>query len=514
MGDKIGNRIARKAWYNRRSMEANSQKENKLVKRWEHFARKVQNSKKSSEIEALLKSFSDYEMFQGTSLYHMVSGILHSYVKQKYKNTAVGNTKIKPTKKDRNFEIPPTERKKITLAQATWFYFYFRFIPHTFYPDDKTDLPRTGIMLARDNKYQKVMAGDPAVYGDGTCNCFFWSIDADSAEFLIKIGQPGAHGEPNPGPVQPLGITYNPDDGTDPDLQKPSAGSRYKITRPSYGIAPGGTIVPAFPGAEFMMQINQFSVEYYGKTLPHPVFHPAWEKNSSVPSINEISSYPYNAYPAYYPDWFREPTWTTNLHYYEDYMDMPPEIEIPAGLPVGYIPSSPFDIHYDPDYWATHAFDEIFVGISDRDVTPMEPLVLIDPLDYGWTNEEVADWFVITNDKQKKFWEPRTEQRKPGTINTVVCDAMENYVVDLLSGKTKVPLDRIRNYIFGTGPKSERLRPWWWCWDPHGNLTVCGKRYILPEKVAQSHANVYTGPFFPVCYVHCGWGGCDGKCII
>ena len=478
MGDKIGNRIARKARYNRRSMEANSQKENKLVKRWEHFAHKVLRSKKS-DFKTLLKSFPDFKIFQGTPLYHMVDATLQSYVKQEYKKTAAASTRI-----------PPIEKKKITLAQLIYFYFCFRFFPYTIYPDDTTDIQRTGIAIVRDNSPRN------PTYGNGTYNDYF---NYESAAFVIQTGQPGAVGEPNPGPVQPLGITYNPDDGTDPDLQKMSAGARFSIHE-----ATAWPWTPKHPGAMFFLYMNQFSMSQSHIPLP---FHPAWAKGSSVPSINEISSYPYNPWPNTIAEWFREPTWSNNLHYYEDYMDMPPEIEIPAGLPVGYIPASFFDVHSDPQYWATHAFDIISVKISDNDIIPLtDILVVLDPLDHGWTNKEVTDWL---SNFDNEFWGGPCREQRSNNINTAVYDAMKNYTVNLLRGDGKLPLSKIKRYLFGLGGGfGGDSRPGWY--EPGGVWTW--KRYLIPEKVVRSHADVYTGPLFPVCQNDMAWG-CFGKCI-
>ena len=454
--------------------------------RFKEFAYKVLRSEKP-DFKTLLKSFPDFKIFQGTYLYHMVDAALGSYVKQEYKKTAAASTRI-----------PPIEKKKITLAQLIYFYFCFRFFPYTIV-DDKTDIQRTGIALVRDNSPRT------PTYGNGSFNDYF---NYESAAFVTWTGQPGAAGLPNPGPVQPLGITYNPDDGTDPDLQKTSAGARFGVAQSSPFPNPND---PTYPGAQFLIYMNQFSME--GSRNPAP-FHPAWAKNSSVPSINEISSYPYAGWSNFLDVWFREPMWFNNLHYYEDYMDMPPEIDIPPGLPAGYLPQDPMDAHLDPDYWATYTFDIMSVKISDSDIIPLtEPLVLIDPIDHGWTDKEVTDWL---SNFDNEFWGGPCFEQRSNNINTAVWDAMKNYTINLLRGDGKLPLSRIKRYLFGLGGGiAGESQPHWYEPDPWGfGMVWTQKRYLIPEKVVRSHADVYTGPLFPVCEVSViNPFGCFGKCI-
>jgi len=452
------------------------------IKQFHRFAHKVLRSEKP-DFKTLLKSFPDYKMFQGTHLHSMVDAALGSYVKQEYKKTAAASTRI-----------PPIEKKKITLAQRTYFYFCFRFFPYTIYPDDTTDTQRTGIAIVRDNSPRT------PTYGNGSYNDY---LNYESAAFVTMTGQPGAVGEPNPGPVQPLGITYNPDDGTDPDLQKMDAGARFSM----HEAASWGT--PKHPGAMFLIYMNQFSMNQVHRPAP---FHPAWEKNSFDPRINAISSYPYNGWPNF-DMWFREPTWMNNLHYYEDYMHMPPEIEIPAGLPVGYFPQDPMDVHLDPDYWSTYAFDTISVKISDSDITPLtDILALLDPIDHGWTDKEVTDWL---SNFDNEFFGGACIETRSNNINTAVWDAMKNYTINLLRGDGKIPLSRIKRYLFGLGGGIPgESQPYWYEPDPWGFGNVwTKKRYLIPEKVVRSHADVYTGPLFPVCQVDSFFAGCFGKCI-
>ena len=456
------------------------------IKQFHRFAHKVLESKKY-DFKTLLKSFPDYKRFQGTHLYHMVEGALQSYVKQEYKKTAAASTRI-----------PPTEKKKITLAQLTYFYFCFRFFPYTINPEDPTDIQRTGIAIVRDNSPRT------PTYGNGSYNDYV--SNHESAAFVTETGQPGAVGLPNPGPVHPLGITYNPDDGTDPDLQKTSAGARFNLTQA--GFLPGD---PTYPGARFLIYMNQFCMEQSRKPSTS---HPAWTKNSSDPLINEISTYPHTGWPQYqFYMWFREPSWLNNLHYYEDYMHMPSAIDIPPGLPVGYLPQDPMDVHLDPDYWATYAFDTISVKISDSDITPLtDILALIDPIDHGWTDKEVTDWL---SNFDNEFWGGSCFEQRSNNINTAVWDAMKNYTINLLRGDGKLPLSRIKRYLFGLGGGIPgESQPYWYEPDPWGFGTVwTKKKYLIPEKVVRSHADVYTGPLFPVCQVDNFWLGCFGKCI-
>ena len=459
------------------------------IKQFHRFAHKVLRSEKP-DFKTLLKSFPDYKMFQGTHLHNMVDAALSSYVKQEYKKTR---------EPPPGGGIPPGEKKKITLAQKIYFYFCFRFFPYTIYPDDTADTQRTGIAIVRDNSPRP---GSP-LYGNGSSNYYF---NYESAAFVTLTGQPGAVGEPNPGPVQPLGITYNPDDGTDPDLQNTSAGARFDLRQA--GNLGGG---PVYPGAQFLIYMNQFSMNQVHRPAP---FHPAWEKNSSDPLINEISTYPHTGWPQYqFYMWFREPSWLNNLHYYEDYMHMPSAIDIPPGLPVGYLPQDPMDVHLDPDYWATYAFDTISVKISDSDITPLtDILALIDPIDHGWTDKEVTDWL---SNFDNEFWGGSCFEQRSNNINTAVWDAMKNYTINLLRGDGKLPLSRIKRYLFGLGGGIPgESQPYWYEPDPWGFGTVwTKKKYLIPEKVVRSHADVYTGPLFPVCQVDNFWLGCFGKCI-
>ena len=455
------------------------------IKQFHRFAHKVLRSKKY-DFKTLLKSFPDFKISQGTHLYHMVEGALQSYVKQEYKKTAAASTRI-----------PPTEKKKITLAQLTYFYFCFRFFPYTINPNDPTDIQRTGIAIVRDNSPRT------PTYGNGSYNDYV--SNHESAAFVTETGQPGAVGLPNPGPVHPLGITYNPDDGTDPDLQKTSAGARFNLTQAGFLGA------PTYPGARFLIYMNQFCMEQSRKPS---TFHPAWTKNSFDPIINAISSYPYNGWPPPHTNfWFREPTWFWNLHYYEDYMHMPPEIDIPPGLPAGYLPQDPYTTYSDPNYWAAYTSDKVSIKISDSDITPLtDILVLLDPLDHGWTNKEVTDWL---SNFDSEFFTPCREFRS-NNINTAVWDAMKNYTINLLRGDGKLPLSRIKRYLFGLGGGIPgESQPHWPEPDPWGfGMYWTKKRYIIPEKVVRSHADVYTGPLFPVCEVDIPGFGCFGKCIL
>jgi len=86
----------------------------------------------------------------------------------------------------------------------------------------------------------------------------------------------------------------------------------------------------------------------------------------------------------------------------------------------------------------------------------------------------------------------------------------------LLKGNEKLPLSRIKRYLFGLGGGiAGESQPHWYEPDPWGfGMVWTQKRYLIPEKVVRSHADVYTGPLFPVCEVSViNPFGCFGKCI-
>ena len=89
---------------------------------------------------------------------------------------------------------------------------------------------------------------------------------------------------------------------------------------------------------------------------------------------------------------------------------------------------------------------------------------------------------------------------------------MKNYTINLLRGDGKLPLSRIKKYLFGLGGGiGGDSSPGWY---DGGSGVWTWKRYLIPEKVVRSHADVYTGPLFPVCEVSViNPFGCFGKCI-
>jgi len=378
----------------------------------------------------------------------------------------------------------PQPARKVTIAMNTFFFLAFRWFLYEI-KDAKTDYTRTGIAVLRDNS-----PSNP-VYANGSVNEYLMYC---SMGFDIQTGLAAAVGTPNPGPTESLDIEYNPNDGTDPDLQKKSAGARFQFMK-AFNF-PGW---PSYPGVGLMMNINQVMI--HPSLIPTPS-HPAWKKQSSVPSINKISSYPYD--PLNMKDYFLEPGFRVNQEYVNFYMAIPPDIAIPNTLPDGYTPPN-YGSTFDPLYWTTYASDEMSVEISESEYEPLKDILFtIDPYDYDLTNEQVTDWYKNANNN---FFKTCYAASGWSNINYILYTRMVNFTTSWLAGEEKTSLDDVRKYIYGIGggittPFTRQ---------PGG--IVIQKNYLIPDSLMIPHASKYHGILYPQCETVSVFGGCYGVCF-